>query len=55
MDNICSNCSCWVYNKYTEENYGMGVGRCSADGSMQWCEHRCPFMIPKEDENDYSQ
>ena len=49
MDRVCSNCVCWHYSRHTEEKYGMGVGICTADGSMQWCEHKCPFAILKDE------
>lgn len=50
MEMICSNCKRWYYSKYTEETYGMGVGRCTGDGSIQFCSHKCPFAVLKDEE-----
>lgn len=50
---ICSNCKFWHYDRFTEEYLGMGVGRCSADGSARFCEHQCALCIPiEEDDNE---
>jgi wyosine [tRNA(Phe)-imidazoG37] synthetase (radical SAM superfamily) len=43
LEEICSNCRRWRYNRWTEEKYGMGVGVCGLDNSPQFCSHRCPF------------
>ena len=51
-ENICSNCRAWRYNRFTEEQYGMGVGICGADGSQPFCSHRCILCIPINDWKD---
>lgn len=52
-ENVCSNCKSWRYDRFTEENYGMGVGVCGADNSPQFCSHPCVFCRPiVEDEKD---
>lgn len=48
----CDNCELWKYDRYTEEFYGMGVGRCGADGAPQFRSHRCPFCVPREEEEE---
>ena len=50
---ICSNCRAWRYDRYTEEKYGMGVGICNADGTDQFCEHKCAMCVPIEGWEDY--
>ena len=50
MEKVCSNCAYWYYSWWTEKEYGMGVGRCDADGSMQFCDHKCPFAVLKSEE-----
>ena len=47
---ICENCRGWIYDRYTEENYGMGVGICQYDGSERFCSHPCPLC--DEDKNE---
>lgn len=47
---ICGNCQAWVYDRYTEEKYGMGVGICSHDGSPQFCSHPCFLCDPPQED-----
>lgn len=50
MMNTCKNCVLWHYSRYTEEKYGMGVGVCGADGRQTFCEHKCPFVVEKDEQ-----
>lgn len=52
IEKICSNCTAWNYNRFTEEKYGMGVGVCSHDGSIQFCSHPCALCDASQDKPD---
>ena len=47
----CSNCSMWMYNYWTEDKFGMGVGICELDGSPSFSDHKCQFHLPEEELN----
>ena len=38
LKRVCENCRYWVYNKHTENSYGMGVGICGLNGAEAFCE-----------------
>ena len=50
MIDTCSNCSMWMYNRWTEEEYGMGVGLCELDGMPVFTDHKCPFHLTEDEE-----
>lgn len=50
VENRCSTCQWWKYDRWTEEKYGMGVGVCKADGLPTFCDKsNCPFHSAEED------
>lgn len=42
----CSQCKHWDSSQWIMKKYGEGCGRCTLDGEIRFCSHKCIFCAP---------